>query len=193
MGLGQGGPPRARNAIITGSWWLLREVELSTLRAAHVDIEGNWFGSQARVALSLPASKNDTAALGVARSHRCRCVGTVHQNCPVHAVVDQLLWLSRAFPGRFVDGVPNLDLPLFPDAAGGVVSKKAMAETIVAAANRLGVRDSPDGTLRITGHSLRSTGAQGLISIGWRPDAVQLQGRWLSGTVRRYTLSLIHI
>ena len=44
-----------------------------------------------------------------------------------------------------------------------------------------------DGTLRLTGHSLRSTGAQGLISIGWRPDAVQLQGRWQSETVRIYT------
>ena len=27
------GPARPRNAIITGAWWLLREVELSTLRA----------------------------------------------------------------------------------------------------------------------------------------------------------------
>ena len=105
----------------------------------------------------------------------------------MHAIVDQLLWLSRAFPGRFADGVPQLDLPLFPDVAGGVVSKKAMAETIVAAADRLGVRDSTDGTLKVTGHSLRSTGAQGLIRLKWRPDAVRLMGRWESEVVRAYT------
>ena len=62
-----------------------------------------------------------------------------------------------------------------------------MAETTVAAASRLGVRDSPDGILRITGHSLRSTGAQGLIRLKWRPDAVRLMGRWESEVVRAYT------
>ena len=62
-----------------------------------------------------------------------------------------------------------------------------MAETIVAAAARLGVRDSPDGTLKVTGHTLRSTGAQGLIRMKWRPDAVRLMGRWESEVVRAYT------
>ena len=38
----RGGPPWPRNAIVAGAWWLLREVELSTARAAHVEVEGNW-------------------------------------------------------------------------------------------------------------------------------------------------------
>ena len=62
-----------------------------------------------------------------------------------------------------------------------------MVDTILLASRLLGVADSPDGTLRVTGHSLRSTGAQGLIHLGWRPDAVQLMGRWLSEAVKRYT------
>ena len=62
-----------------------------------------------------------------------------------------------------------------------------MVATIVQAARFLHVGDALDGTLRVAGHSLRATGAQGLISIGWRADAVQLQGRWESECVRRYT------
>ena len=62
-----------------------------------------------------------------------------------------------------------------------------MTTTIVTAARQLGVADAPDGTFKVSGHSLRCTGAQGLIALGWRADAVKLQGRWESETVTRYT------
>ena len=62
-----------------------------------------------------------------------------------------------------------------------------MVATIVHAAHLLGVTDLPDGSMRVSGHSLRCTGAQGLISLGWRADAVRLQGRWESESVQRYT------
>ena len=62
-----------------------------------------------------------------------------------------------------------------------------MTSTIVGAARRLGMADLPDGSQRVTGHSLRSTGAQGLVLLGWRTDAVQLMGRWQSEAVKRYT------
>ena len=107
--------------------------------------------------------------------------------CPAHALADQIVLLSRLFADRFVDGRPPLDLPLFPSARGEAVEKEAMTETIVTAARHLGVADHPDGSQRVSGQSLRCTGAQGLIRLGWRPDAVQLQGRWQSETVRRYT------
>ena len=64
-----------------------------------------------------------------------------------------------------------------------------MVATIVRAARLLGVVDSADGSERVTGHSLRPTGAQGLARLGWRTDAVRLMGRWESETVRRYTRS----
>ena len=165
----------------------MREIELSTVRAAHAVVTGDWSRNTLGAKLTLPASKNDAAALGAARTHRCHCVGALTVMCPTHVVADQLRFLARVFPDRFVDGRPALDLPLFPNRQGGVVDKVAMTATIVAGGRALGVLDEADGSFRLTGHSLRSTGAQGLISIGWRPDAVQLQGRWQSDTVRRYT------
>merc|ERR1711994_431790 len=107
--------------------------------------------------------------------------------CPAHAVIDQVLMLSRTLPDRFGEGGPSLDLPLFPSASGQPVEKGPMVSTIMAAVRQLGVTDLPDGSLRVSGHSLRSTGAQGLISLGWRADAVRLQGRWESDSVSRYT------
>ena len=62
-----------------------------------------------------------------------------------------------------------------------------MTETIVTAARALGVRDAPDGAERVSGHSLRCTGAQGLIRRGWSADAVRLMGMWESDVVLRYS------
>ena len=152
---------------------MMREVELATVRAAHVTITGEWSRNTLGAKLALPASKNDAAAFGADRAHRCHCVGSVTVMCPAHAAADQLRLLARAFPDRFVDGRPALDLPLFPSALGGVVDKLAMTATIVAGGRALEVMDNVDGTLKLTGHSLRSTGTQGLISIGWRPDATR--------------------
>ena len=62
-----------------------------------------------------------------------------------------------------------------------------MADTIIEAGRLLGVpRSSPDGSERITGHSLRVTGAQGLVMRGWDLWTVQLHGRWGSDVVSRY-------
>jgi len=66
------GPIGARNAVVCGSWWMLREAELSNLRArfAWLDKEG-----VPTVTLYLPASKNDTSAQGTRRAHACVCQG----------------------------------------------------------------------------------------------------------------------
>ena len=45
---------------------------------------------------------------------------------------------------------------------------------------------TPDGSERVSGHSLRVTGAQGLARLGWDLWAIQLQGRWHSDVVKRY-------
>ena len=155
-----GGPASPRRAMVVGAWWMMREIELSTIRAAHVQFSGCWMTSGLGVRLTLPASKNDCAALGASRAHRCQCRGRVRADCPAHCVLAQLFWLRRAFPARFSDGRPALDLPLFPDAAGRVVEKPAMVASIVLAARALGVVDLADGSERASGHSLRCTGAQ---------------------------------
>ena len=94
------GPLGPRNALVVGSYWLLREAELSSLRAAMVTITP---GPVPTAVLVLPASKNDVEAQGVSRAHACLCgSGSPMPDCPVHAAWDQLWLLKRAFPQRFV-------------------------------------------------------------------------------------------
>ena len=108
-------------------------------------------------------------------------------SCPYCAVFSQLGRLQRWFPSRWAEGVPDWDLPLFPTSAGEVVTKDAMSDTILEAAKRLKVpAAAPDGSARISGHSLRVTGAQGLARAGVEVWAVQLLGRWGSDKVLEY-------
>ena len=62
-----------------------------------------------------------------------------------------------------------------------------MVATIVDAARRLRVPlESPDQSARVSGHSLRVTGAQGLARAGLDVWAIQLLGRWGSAAVLGY-------
>ena len=57
---------------------------------------------------------------------------------------------------------PDWQLPLFPDLEGEVVGKQAMVDTIRRAAYHLGVSEcAPDGSERVSGHSLRVTWGAG--------------------------------
>ena len=182
-----GGPCSPRNAIVTGSWWLLREVELATVRASLVEVSASPEGLLV-VALTLPASKSDQSACGVARGHRCRCrdLPSPH-GCPAHAVLDQLLFLKRQFPEQWVGDRVARDMPLFPQLAGSVCTKAAMVGTIAAAAGQLQVPlANPDGTSRVSGHSLRVGGAQGLARLCFPVWSIQLMGRWGTETVKQY-------
>ena len=64
------GPWKARNALVAGSWFMLREVELSAARAEDITFEP---GSKPNVRWLLPASKADAKAVGVTRCHGCLC------------------------------------------------------------------------------------------------------------------------
>ena len=108
-------------------------------------------------------------------------------DCPVHVAFDQLLYLQHKFPDRWRAGKPDWDLPLFPTIGGEVPTKEAMVKTIEHAARFLEVTlAAPDGTERISGHSLRVTGVQGLSLLGWHLWTIQLMGRWGSDVVRTY-------
>merc|ERR1712194_741824 len=75
----------------------------------------------------------------------------------------------------------------FPTSDGKVISKERMTETIVESARLLGVAlASADGSGRVSGHSLRATGAQGLARAGLDVWAIQLLGRWGSTSVLYY-------
>ena len=74
---------------------------------------------------------------------------------------------------------------MFPNAKGEVCQKEAVAKTLEAAAAHLGVpKESATG--RISGHTMRVTGAQGLAASGLDLWAVQLLGRWGSSAVKGY-------
>ena len=181
-----GGPVGPACAVIAGAWFMAREVELATTRASLVSLEQNDEGDSV-VKWYLPASKTDAEARGVARAHGCCCSAASPASCPFHAVEAQLARLRRLFPDRWsVDG-PAADLPLFPAADGTVVTKEAMVQTIIEAARRLGVPlRSPDSSARVSGHSLRVSGAQGLAKAGVDSWAIQLLGRWGSSAVLGY-------
>ena len=177
-----GGPVGSRNAIIMGTWFMMREVELSTLRGQLVTMD---LAEVPAVSVQLPATKSDTAALGVTRAHACICgIGVARPQCPVHSAWGQHLVLQHAF-GRTFAVRPGT--PFFPTLRGGVVTKRAMTETIVFAASVLGMNlVSPDRSLRVSGHSLRPTWPQGLSKVGLDIFAIELLGRLGGSTVRRY-------
>ena len=188
-----GGPVSSRNALVAGSWFLMREVELSLASASSVTL--SWTGSTPSVSWRLPVSKTDPKALGTSRVHGCSCTSSSSPStsCPAHAVWDQLLLLQRRFPRRFSGpsnamGLrqPDRDLPLFPTAEGGVCDKESVTATVRAAGRMLGVVEPADGTEQLSGHSLRVTGAQGLARLGVDLWAIQLIGRWGSDTVKNY-------
>ena len=181
-----GGPLGPAAAIIAGSWFLTREVELSTTTAALVELTETSNGHLA-VHWKLPASKSDQQALGVARTHGCACGGGAAAGCPYHAIKLQLARLRKRFPQKITDTGFALDLPLFPGADGNAVSKEDMVATILEAAKRLRVPTSTaDGSERISGHSLRRCGAQGFARLGIDVWAIQLLGRWGGPTVLEY-------
>ena len=138
--------------------------------------------------LTLPASKTDQTALGTARAHPCLCgVGVPRPDCPVHALWDQLLVLRRSFPALHVAGRPSPSLPLFPTLQGTAISKQNFVKTVLEGARRTGQQQqNADATLRLSGHSLRATGAQHLARLGADLLSIQLLGRWGSTAVLSY-------
>ena len=123
----------------------------------------------------------------MARTLRCNCTEFGRAGCPVHVMWDHLAYLRMQFTSRWSEDGPAWDLPLFPRFDGGVVCKAAMAKTIAHAATLLHVPlSAPDGSERVSGHSLRVSGAQGLARSGWDFWAIQLQGRWHSDVVKHY-------
>ena len=86
------GPMGPRALLTIGLWWLLREIELSNIQCRHVTMP-----KVNEVAILLPASKTDTRACGVSRTHKCVCGGLPGAHklmptvlCPACAAVNHL-------------------------------------------------------------------------------------------------------
>ena len=107
--------------------------------------------------------------------------------CGACVFLEHVLHLRQRFPSKWSEAGPSWELPLFPDVHGEVCTKHVMVESVCVGAMSLGVNESsPDGAERITGHSLRVTGAQGLTQLGWHLLRIQLHGRWGSNVIKRY-------
>ena len=106
-----GGPVSPRCAMVVGSWFLTREVELATSRACLVSVTE---GECPSVSWCLPASKADTRAVGIERIHYCECVNESSADCPVCAMRAHLAFLAKAFPDQLEDGEVQSGLPPLP-------------------------------------------------------------------------------
>ena len=70
------GPINPRAMLMCGSWWMCRELELSSFRARLLEFErvpGELGAGVWKASMHLPASKTDLQAAGVSRSLLCTC------------------------------------------------------------------------------------------------------------------------
>ena len=132
------------------------------------------------VALFLPASKTDAKGEGVLRKQGCTC-RKAPGLCPV-AAARRLLDIA-AEAGRKPDE-PLLVTGGRPDSDKDPPTKAAMVQAFRLVAEKAGY-DSRQVSA-ITGHTLRSTGAQHFARMGVEFYKIQLYCRWGSETILRY-------
>ena len=170
-----GGFVHPKEAIIMGSFFMTREIELSAADIDHV----HWDLTGRKVVWLLPASKTDTAARGVRRSWGCVCVDSaLGSPCPYCAsLVIKAFHDDRSSPSG---------TPLFCTASVSRVSKGAAVETIRTIAKMTDQVVSQDGVWLLGGHTLRVTGAQYMAALGIVIVIITLMGRWGSSLVLRY-------
>ena len=156
---------KAKDVIVVGCAFLLREIELAAVQRRHFEFSA---GTGCGVAtLLVETSKVDIEARGAKRSLECTCPLA---DCPVKAARRVCEDLSR-------------DEHIVQDRAGGPVSKEKMIAVLKDLATLRGAVD----VTRITGHSMRVTGAQRLINAGLSLEQVRAFGRWKSvGLALRY-------
>ena len=174
------GPILAINMTIIGSFFILREIEISLALARSVTVD---YTTQ-RICWNLPASKTDPKGLGKTRSWGCTCNGFLNTPCPFHAAAKRMECLHELFA---IDGELPADLPFCPQIDGSVVDKENVVRTFEHIAKLLGLAiRSPDDQRLWGGHSLRVTGAQHLAELGVELVVIALLARWASAIVLRY-------
>eukprot|EP00971_Amphidinium_carterae_P246526 4896473-Amphidinium_carterae.1 len=172
------GPIGGWRFVVAGSFFMLREVELSTSRLSHLTFDSSM------VSWLLPTSKTDSRAHGVERAWRCLCREGLRTPCPLHALLEQhelACALARRLHGE--DFLPS-SFPLFPAADGTEVTKAAVVLAVEKVADTLGLPlYTAGGRRRFGGHSMRVTGAQFLAQRGLDLSTIKLLARWSSQVV----------
>jgi hypothetical protein len=176
------GPLYPRRAITIGSWWLLRELELSCARITAATLVGE--GATMVGTLLLPASKRDPSAIGETRSLSCACESAGASRCPAHLLASQRLF-AQAAADKF--GIAHNEFPLFPARSRSSCTKLGVTATLQHAARLLGVPlQHHNGADSITGHAMRATGAIALANAGIPQPDIALFARWGSDTFKIY-------
>ena len=166
--------------VLSGSWFLMREIELANARATHVRFE-HTSSAHPTVHWSLPMSKTDTKGEMIERSHACSCSNEVEPLCIVHALRRRLSKIELITDRT----------PLFPHAHGRKWTKADAIKSIRHIIHLTGTettRVGPTGKQleRLGGHSLRVADSQFLAAHGVDTNTILLIGRWSSHAIQRY-------
>ena len=168
-------------AVLLGSLWILREIELAwaTWQDVAIDESGmvvSWF---------LPVSKVDPTAKANTRSWGCLCNSLQQSGCPYHIMLAHRKALLEHFEFQ-PDQVPS-GFPLFPDATGKVVQKRCMVAAIERIVTALELPTKGQNGRRLYGgHTLRVSGARFWVGLGLEVYKVQVFARWGSDVILRY-------
>ena len=151
-------------------FWMLRGAEAAALLVEQVSFQRE--GPSAT--LELGATKTNPEGRECRRTLRCACGGVTRRICPVHSLV-------RIVTARKAEGATGKHT-LFAGSGGGAVPRRSW----ILMTTRV------TGTLRLTEHSARRTGAQFYARLGVVVAIVQFLGRWGSDTVLRYVGEALH-
>ncbi|CAE7455635.1 setd6 [Symbiodinium necroappetens] len=182
-------PAAAADAMLVGSYYMLREIEMANARSEHL------YFKDGLLQMLIPVHKTSTEGELTVRSLACCCQVRRQPLCPWHAGQRHLQRL------QILQGVlDKTRIPLFPDTSGRVLSKHQIVDHMRNCISLAGISVTrPDEVglqvQRFGGHVLRVSGAQHLSLLGLSVEQIQLQGRWASDTVRRYVQSapLLHV
>jgi len=174
------GPLGPVDLVVVGTFFLTREVEIACAGYQHIAINI----TDTEVTFYLPASKNDTRAIGTSRSWGCVCGGNLDTPCPFHAMTRQLERVKRL--ALELDVAPT-SLPLFPAADGKEIDKVTSVATITKLVSMTGnaTFDSMGREL-YGGHSLRTGGASMLAELGLDTAKIECLARWHSPMLLHY-------
>ena len=147
--------------------WMLREIELTQIRATDVLIDTNF----ERVTLIWRKSKKDQAAGGTMKVLSCLCGGNkCDRECPYFVTADLM---SKVM--RFSDGDGPLCWRKKPGLGAEPATKSQITKSWSMAFN-----------MKVSGHCGRRTGALNYIRLGWSIAQVAYLGRWKSGVIYDY-------
>ena len=176
-----GSPLFPKQALLLGSLWVLREIELAWTKWGDIVIDSD----SSVIHWTLTASKTDPAAKSCTRKWGCLCAELGIRVCPYHVMQEY----RNNFLEYFGLAAGSLDdiLPVFPDFEGNVILKTGVVDALEKTLITIGEapRDAA-GRRRFGGHSCRVAGSRFWASHGMEVHKLQIFARWGSDVILRY-------